>query len=1259
MKITKIDGVSHYKEKEKGVLKGKDILNGKIEKIVKKRYDATIESKIYKEFIKLRKNRIEQNNEKSILELIKSNIDKNEKEIKTLLWKNFKIKEKNKNYDEYITDEIKLDNDIKIYESVESLYFLIKEIYLGQNNKKWNISKIDLEKIMEEDSDLIMLGYKLKKNIKEDDYPYLYRDKNGQESTSVYKLLKKLIEENKDRNQDIRKSQEYEKIRKNFEEYKNRKINLLVKSIKNNKINIQYINNEIKSHDNPREENIIKFFKKMIEEKNEPILKDKLKLFRLEVFFNEEFLEEIKKLLDSDDSDKSQNKKISELRGKIFNRIREEIKNNKNRDELENIYFLELKKYIENNLSHKKEKNKNSNNTGEEKRKKLYLKFLKKVLFIDDNNRISIEKLKSRIDDNFKNLLIQHVIEYGKIKYYVENDDYIKNIVKNGELKLETKDLEYIKTKETLIRKMAVLVSFAANSYYNLFGRTENNILTQEISDDLLLGKIENEIYIKGEKNRRYVFKEKMLNYFFNPEIFGDNKIVEVLSAISSSIYNIRNGVNHFDKMILGKCSNGLDLKDSNTIKDYFNFKKKEIQQDLKDRFISNNLQYYYTENEIKKYFEKYKFEILKTKASFAPNFKRILTKGENLSISESNNSYEFFKAYSESSDKNTEYNEFMKTRNFLLKELYYNNFYTEFLNDKAKFREAVEKVKKNKKRRGGKSYDVIGNYNFSDSISEYISYIHKSEMERIEINTEKNRKDTSKHIRDFIEEIFLEGFIEYLDNNNFKFLKNRNEVGKEREEIVRNLNIRIEGLDILNEDDSEILNLYLFFNMIDNKRISEFRNDMIKYKQFLAKRQNIDSKFLKIDIEKIEAIIEFVIITKEKLEILEGETKEQKKDNMNALFNKFYSSESEYDESLKKFIEEIVLNDKKNTPFYSTDGKTPIVHSNLEKMRKYGTENFLSKVLKDSNYTLNNMTAKEKFEAKVSDELKEYKILEKVNRFKEKGKPKKVIEYYNDCKCYLHKEWIEKKKSEEEFECKEIYKKIIEEIRKYNYLENKEKLQNVYLLHEILSDLLARNVAFFNKWERDFKFIVIAIKQFLRENDKEKVNEFLNPHKSDGSRDNFSVTNYRSKMKSIINNIHENFMSLLFLNNNLATGGIQMGRNNNFTWGNLRNYIAHFEYLHKEKDTISFIGQANLLIKLFSYDKKVQNHIIKSMKTLLEKYNIEIRFEISNDSEEIFEYKIKYINSKKGKMLGKNNEFEILENEFVRNVKALLEYSE
>ena len=89
-----------------------------------------------------------------------------------------------------------------------------------------------------------------------------------------------------------------------------------------------------------------------------------------------------------------------------------------------------------------------------------------------------------------------------------------------------------------------------------------------------------------------------------------------------------------------------------------------------------------------------------------------------------------------------------------------------------------------------------------------------------------------------------------------------------------------------------------------------------------------------------------------------------------------------------------------------------------------------------------------------------------------------------------------------------------------------------MYLLHEILSDLLARNVAFFNKWERDFKFIVIAIKQFLRENDKEKVENFLNPPDDlNGKKTYFSVSRYKNTVENI-DGIHKNFMNLIFLNN-------------------------------------------------------------------------------------------------------------------------------
>lgn len=1175
MKITKIDDVSHYKKQDKGILKKKwkDLDERKQREKIEARYNKQIESKIYKEFFRL----------------------KNKKRIE---------KEEDQN--------------------IKSLYFFIKELYLNEKNEEWELKNINLEIL--DDEERVIKGYKFKEDV--------YFFKEGDKEYYLRILFNNLIEKVQNENREkVRKNKEFLDLKEIFKKYKNRKIDLLLKSINNNKINLEYkkenVNEEIYGINptNDREMTFYELLKEIIEKKDEQksILEEKLDNFDIT-----NFLENIEKIFNEETE-------INIIKGKVLNELREYIKEkeeNNSDNKLKQIYNLELKKYIENNFSYKKQKSKSKN----DKNDYLYLNFLKKIMFIeevDEKKEINKEKFKNKINSNFKNLFVQHILDYGKLLYYKENDEYIKN---TGQL--ETKDLEYIKTKETLIRKMAVLVSFAANSYYNLFGRTENNILTQEISDDLLLGKIENEIYIKGERNRRYVFKEKMLNYFFNSEIFGDNKIVEVLSAISSSIYNIRNGVNHFDKIDLGQYNN-LDLSE---IKKYFIEKRDKIKEKVKEKFSSNNLQYYYAKKEIENYFKAYEFEILKEKIPFAPNFKRIIKKGEDLFNNKKNRKYEYFKNF----DKNSaeEKKKFLKTRNFLLKELYYNNFYKEFLSKKEEFKKIVIEVKEEKKNRGnnkksGVSFQSIDDYDTKINISDYIASIHKKEMERVEKYNEEKQKDTAKYIRDFVEEIFLTGFINYLEKDErLHFLKEEFSVlcNSNNNVIDFNVNINEEKIkEFLKENDSKTLNLYLFFNMIDSKRISEFRNELIKYKQFTKRRLDEKKEFLGIEIELYETLIEFVILTREKLDT-------KKSEEIDAwLVDKLYVKDNneykEYEEILKLFVDEKILSSKE-APYYATDNKTPILLSNFEKTRKYGTQSFLSEI--QSNY---------KYSKVEKENIEDYNKKEEIEQ-----KKKSNIEKLQDLKVELHKKWEQNKITEREIK---KYNDTIKEIREYNYLKNKEELQNVYLLHEMLSDLLARNVAFFNKWERDFKFIVIAIKQFLRENDKEKVNEFLNPHKSDGSRDNFSVTNYRSKMKSIINNIHENFMSLLFLNNNLATGGIQMGRNNNFTWGNLRNYIAHFEYLHKEKDTISFLNQANLLIKLFSYDKKVQNHIIKSMKTLLEKYNIEIGFEISNDSEEIFEYKIKYINSKKGKMLGKNNEFEILENEFVRNVKALLEYSE
>ena len=1117
-------------------------------------------------------------------------------------------------------------------QNIKSLSFFIEELYLSKKNEEWELKNINLEIL--DDKERIIKGYK----FKEDVYFFKEGDKKYYLRTLLNNLIEKIQNENRDK---VRKNKEFSDLKEIFKKYKDRKIKLLLESINNNKINLEYkkenVNEEIYGINptNDREMTFYELLKEIIEKKDEQksILEEKLDNFDIT-----NFLENIEKIFNEETE-------INIIKGKVLNELREYIreKEENNSDyKLKQIYNLELKKYIENNFSYKKQKSKSKNG----KNDYLYLNFLKKIMFIeevDEKKGINKEKFKNKINSNFKNLFVQHILVYGKLLYYKENDEYIKN---TGQL--ETKDLEYIKTKETLIRKMAVLVSFAANSYYNLFGKVSGDILGTEIvknseTNDIKVGP--------------YIFKEKMLNYFFDSEAFDTNKIIEILESISCSIYNIRNGVGHFNKLVLGKYKKKdininkrveEDLNNNEEIKGYFIKKRGEIEGKVKERFLSNNLQYYYAKERIENYFEVYEFEILKEKIPFAPNFKRIIKKGEDLFNNKKNKKYEYFKNF----DKNSaeEKKEFLKTRNFLLKELYYNNFYKEFLSKKEELKKIVIEVKEEKKNRGnnkksGVSFQSIDDYDTKINISDYIASIHKKEMERVEKYNEEKQKDTAKYIRDFVEEIFLTGFINYLEKDErLHFLKEEFSVlyNSNNNVIDFNVNINEEKIkEFLKENDSKTLNLYLFFNMIDSKRISEFRNELVKYKQFTKRRLDKEKEFLGIKIELYETLIEFVILTREKLDTKKSEETDA------WLVDKLYVKEEkerneyeykEYEEILKLFVDEKIIISKE-APYYATNNKTPIILSNFEKTRKYGTQNLLAKI--QSSYKYN--------------EIEKQKI-ENYNEKKENEKKKKSnIEKLQDLKVELHKKWEQNKITEKEIK---KYSDTIKEIREYNYLKNKEELQNVYLLHEILSDLLARNVAFFNKWERDFKFIVIAIKQFLRENDKEKVENFLNPPDNpNGKKIYFSVSRYKNTVENI-DGIHKNFMNLIFLNNKFMDRKID--KMNCTIWVYFRNYIAHFLHLHTKNEKISLINQMNLLIKLFSYDKKVQNHILKSTKTLLEKYNIQINFEISNDKNEVFKYKIKNrLYSKKGKMLGKNNKFEILENEFLENVKAMLEYSE
>lgn len=218
MKITKIDGVSHYKKQDKGILKKKwrDLDEGKQREKIEARYNKQIESKIYKEFFRL----------------------KSGKDSERI------TKEKN--------------------EGIKSLYYLIKELYEGKENDLWELKNINLEIL--DDKERIIKGYK----FKEDVYFFKEGDKEYYLRTLLNNLIEKIQNENRDK---VRKNKKFSDLKEIFKKYKDRKIDLLLKSINNNKINLEYkkenVNEEIYGINptNDREMTFYELLKEIIEKK--------------------------------------------------------------------------------------------------------------------------------------------------------------------------------------------------------------------------------------------------------------------------------------------------------------------------------------------------------------------------------------------------------------------------------------------------------------------------------------------------------------------------------------------------------------------------------------------------------------------------------------------------------------------------------------------------------------------------------------------------------------------------------------------------------------------------------------------------------------------------------------------------------------------------------------------------------------------------------------------------------------------------------
>lgn len=307
--------------------------------------------------------------------------------------------------------------------------------------------------------------------------------------------------------------------------------------------------------------------------------------------------------------------------------------------------------------------------------------------------------------------------------------------------------------------------------------------------------------------------------------------------------------------------------------------------------------------------------------------------------------------------------------------------------------------------------------------------------------------------------------------------------------------------------------------------------------------------------------------------------------------------------ETYKKFIV-----DRINTGnFYSAqDNETLILHSNIELLNKYGTISILEKL--------------------VSHNGGKFKVTQQdYNNWEEKrknieGKQKELIDLHNKWSQVqeklkgLKKEEKEKRKKirKEEYEIKDKYKSIVTEITSFNQLDNKLNFVTLSKIHNLTIEILGRFVGFTNIFERDFQYL------------NNKLNSNLK----------FDM----GLPKSIPEEYNKFFLSV--------------------NYRDIRNYIAHFNYISKQTIEYSIIDIVNEIRELLWYDRKLKNAVAKSIIDIFDRNGMELKLKFS-----ITEHKldVDYIKPKKIYHLGtKKGKYEIATNqvseEYCKMCEVLLE---
>lgn len=1112
MKVTKIDGLSHKKFEDEGKLvKFEDIdQKNKMKERLEKLKEIKLGNYIKNPDNVRNKDKKAENETKTRRKGLKeyfSEITLRKENEKYVLLKGKKLKE--------IENYIK-DSDIKAKDNQKEIFDVLKRIL------ELNLKANDQEERISFDSNSLKRVFAKEFGKKE----------------SQIKAIEKSLEKNK------------ADCKKEIVEIENEKVEIVRGENKRNRIYEYYKNPERRDF---FKDNIKEAFKKLYKKEDIKKLGDEI----LEIISKKHLKSKVRELYrneiikkNCDDFSKRNKEGISVLysqikdaveKGEKFKEFEKRIKSKElTKSQIFYKYFLE------------------NENLNDENIKNIFCHFVE--IEVNDLLKTTIYKA-----DKIYKIKVERIFDYNKLQNLVVNklenklDNYIRNCGKyNYHMEIgniATSDLNMKKRQtEAFLRSIIGVSSFA---YFSL-----RNILKTENKNDITL-KFEGEIDKVYEDGRECIVKNNV-KMFYGIDIDMDDKkkVKDFFNNIKEVIVSIRNNIVHY-KMDINSQNifSFSEIEPSELTRDIFKREIDERKLKLKvfRQLNSAGVFDYWKDEIIKKYLENVKIKFTNKNIPFVPAFSKLYNRIENL---KGDNALKLGQNIIIPKRK-----EAKDSQLYLLKNIYYGEFVEKFVNDNENFVEIVKEIIEINKTVGTNEKTKFYKLEKFETLSAETPTKYLEKLQSLhKINYDKEKVEESKDVYvDFVQKIFLKGFIKYLQNSNT--LRSLNLLKLDKDEVITaKKSFYDEELKKWEKPGSNLSELPTYIDEFVKKvKIDEIKySDRMSIFYLLLKLLNHkELTSLRGNLEKYESMNKNNIY-EEELKII----------NLVSLDNNKVQTNFELEaDEVGKFLNTATpikkITQLKDFSGIYADEQNVIKHRSFYNLKKYSVLDLIAEIVDKGN-------------AKIKkEEIEEYKNLQ--NELEKK-------DFYK-IQENIHKKYNKNPvtiKNPQNKKDLEDYDNAIRKIEEYTQMKNKLEFNDLNLLQSIMFRILHRMAGYTSIWERDLQFKLRG--------------EY--PEKSTEISEMFTgriIDNYKNFIKP-----------LKEINKSLKKPTESERKNKKGMY--IRNYIAHFNYIPYAE--LSILEMLERLRALLSYDRKLKNAVMKSVTDILKEYGFEVEFKISHPEE-------------------------------------------